>query len=183
MSADFDIYALRALVSGVEQNSFTRAAAELGRSQSAISMQLKKLEQQAGTPLFNRKGRGLALTEAGEALMDYARQIISLNDEAARAIGAVVPPETVRLGLPQDFYDDVMPMTLNALSAHNPQVHVAVRAGNNYLLQEEVDAGRLDGAIAFFKKGNRPAGKVLCELSMHWLAVRHGNYRVASALD
>ena len=108
MTTSFDIEALRAVLVGVEQGSFARAAVELGRSQSAVSMQLKKLEQQAGTQLFVRKGRGLIPTEAGDALTEYARRIIALNDEAARAVGAAVTPETVRLGLPQDFYDDVM---------------------------------------------------------------------------
>lgn len=170
MTTTFNIDALRAVVSGIEQGSFTHAAAELGRSQSAISMQLKKLEQQAGVQLFVRKGRGLVATEAGEALMNYARQIIALNDEAARAVGAVVAPETVRLGMPQDFYDDVMPTTVNAFSEEHADVHVAVRAGNNHTINEQIEAGRLDGAIAFFPKNLSKKGELLCELSLHWLA-------------
>ena len=114
MNAAFDIDALRAVVAGIDQQSFARAAVQLGRSQSAISMQLKKLEQQAGTQLFVRKGRGLVPTEAGEALVHYARRIIALNDEAALALGASVTSATVRLGLPQDFFEDVMPATLTA---------------------------------------------------------------------
>lgn len=171
----FNIDALRAVVYGIEQGSFTHAAAELGRSQSAISMQLKKLEQQAGVQLFVRKGRGLVATEAGEALMDYARQIIALNDEAARAVGAVVAPETVRLGMPQDFYDDVLPSTLHAFSDVHPDVHVAVRAGNNHLINEAIEAGRLDGAIAFFPKNSGAKGELLCELPLRWLA--HEGYQ------
>lgn len=170
MTTTFNIDALRAVVSGIDQGSFTHAAAELGRSQSAISMQLKKLEQQAGVPLFVRKGRGLVATEAGEALMEYARQIIALNDEAARAVSAIVPPETVKLGMPQDFYDDVMPTTVNTFSEVNPDVHVAVQAGNNHTLSEEIEAGRLDGAIAFFPKNSGGKGELLCELPLRWLA-------------
>lgn len=170
MKASFDIDALRVVVAGVEQGSFARAANELGRSQSAVSMQLKKLEQQAGVDLFVRKGRGLAPTEAGEALLAYARQILALNDEAARAVGAAVAPETVRLGLPQDFYDDVMPITVRAFSEMHPQVHVTVRAGNNHAIAEDIDAGRLDGAIAFFPKNASPKGDLICDLPMRWLA-------------
>lgn len=175
MTTSFDIGALRAVLHGIEQGSFARAAAELGRSQSAISMQLKKLEQQAGVPLFVRKGRGLIPTEAGEAIAKYARRIVDLNDEAARAVGAVTAPETVRLGLPQDFFDDVMPATLNAFSQTHPGVHVAVRAGNNHTLYEEIEAGRLDGAIAFFPKNSSGKGELLCELPLRWLA--HDGYR------
>ncbi len=174
MKTSFDIDALRAVVFGIEHGSFARAAAELGRSQSAISMQLKKLEQQAGVPLFTRKGRGLAPTEAGEAFVEYARQIIALNDEAARSVGAAVAQETVRIGLPQDFYDDVMPATLNVFSDLYPDVHVTVRAGNNDLLGGEIDAGRLDAAIAFCPKGANAKGELLCELPLLWLA--HENF-------
>lgn len=170
MRTSFDIDALRAMVSGIEQGSFARAAIELGRSQSAVSMQLKKLEQQAGVQLFARKGRGLVPTEAGETFAGYARQIVALNDEAARAVGAAVAPETVRLGLPQDFYDDVMPATVNAFSSSHPEVHVTVRAGNNHILNDEIEAGRLDGAIAFFPRNSGAKGELLCEMPIQWLA-------------
>ncbi|MEM8588100.1 MAG: LysR family transcriptional regulator [Pseudomonadota bacterium] len=170
MKTNFDIDALRAVVSGIEQGSFARAAIELGRSQSAVSMQLKKLEQQAGVQLFVRKGRGLVPTEAGEAFADYARRIIALNDEAARAVGAPVAPETVWLGLPQDFCDDVMPATVQAFANAHPDVHVAVRAGNNHTLNNEIEAGRLDGAIAFFPDNSGAKGELLCKLPIRWLA-------------
>src|SRR4051794_9352209 len=103
MRPTFDMDALRAMVVGTELGSFARAAAQLGRSQSAISMQLKKLEEQAGKPLFRRNGRGLTPTEAGDALLTYARRIISLNDEAAVSLGATADAAAVRVGLPQDF--------------------------------------------------------------------------------
>ena len=170
MTTSFDIDALRAVVAGVEQGSFARAANELGRSQSAVSMQLKKLEQQAGARLFVRRGRGLVPTETGEALVRYARRIVALHDEAARAVGAAVAPETVRLGLPQDFYDDVMPATVRAFADRHPEVHVTVRAGNNHTIDDAVEAGRLDGAIAFFPKASGGKGEVLCELPVRWLA-------------
>ena len=108
MRTTFDIAALRMIVAGAELGSFARAAARLGRSQSAVSMQLKKLEEQTGKALFRRSGRGLVPTEAGDALLAYARRIIALNDEAAASLGAI-PAATVRLGLPQDFAEDVLP--------------------------------------------------------------------------
>ena len=174
MRTSFDIEALRAVLAGIEQGSFSRAANELGLSQPAISRQLKKLEAQARAPLFTRRGRGLVPTEAGEALADYARQIIALNDEAARAVGAAVEPETVRLGLPQDFFDDVMPAATRAFTKLHPNVHVTVRAGNNHMIGDEIDAGRLDVAIAFFPSRSGEKGKLLCERPLKWLA--HENY-------
>lgn len=172
MSANFDMDALRAMVVGVELGSFARAATQLGRSQSAISMQLKKLEEQARRPLFRRDGRGLAPTEAGEALLSYARQIIALNDEAAAAVGNSAGAATVRLGLPQDFFEDVMPEVLGLFSQQRPNSHVEVRAGRNYALEEEVQAGRLDVALAFFKAGASTSGVHVATLPLAWLAAQ-----------
>ncbi|MFX7739727.1 hypothetical protein ABTJ99_20185, partial [Acinetobacter baumannii] len=87
-------------------------------------------------------GRGLVPTEAGDALLAYARRIIVLNDEAAASLGATAAAASVRMGLPQDFFEDVMPDTISGFSQLRPEVHVEVRAGRNYALEEEVRAGR-----------------------------------------
>ncbi|MEQ5777281.1 LysR family transcriptional regulator [Thalassospira sp. NFXS8] len=170
MNPAFDIDALRAIVTGNDLGSFAQAAIHLGRSQSAISMQLKKLEHQTGQQLFIRKGRGLVATEAGETFVAYARRILMLNDEAAFAMGTATTTASVRLGLPQDFFDDVMPATLTSFAQAHDNVHIDVRAGENHSIAEEVRAGRLDVAIAFFRCGSPETGDVLCKLPMHWLA-------------
>ncbi len=170
MNPTFDIDALRAVVAGIELRSFAQAATQLGRSQSAISMQLKKLEQQAGTQLFVRKGRGLVATEAGEELARYARQIIALNDEAARAMGASTASKPIRLGLPQDFFDTVLPATLATFTYDHPDTYVGIRAGLNHTLVEEVRVGRLDCAIILFPEDGSDIGTHLCRLPMRWFA-------------
>ncbi|MCE3519272.1 LysR family transcriptional regulator, partial [Escherichia coli] len=78
----FDLDVLRTFPTGVDLGSFAKAADRLGRSTSAVSAQLKKLEQQAGTPymIFQKSGRGLALTDAGETMLAYARRLLDLND-------------------------------------------------------------------------------------------------------
>src|SRR5882757_8936289 len=131
MRTTFDIAALRMIVAGAELGSFARAADRLGRSQSAVSMQLKRLEEQTGKALFRRNGRGLVPTEAGDALLAYARRIIALNDEAALSLGATAAAASVRIGLPQDFLEDVMPDAILRFSRLRPGVHVEVRAGRN----------------------------------------------------
>ena len=181
MNPAFDIDALRAVVAGIDLRSFARAAVQLGRSQSAISMQLKKLERQAGARLFVRKGKGLVPTAAGETLAAYARRIIALNDEAALALGANATQATVRLGLPQDFFDDVMPATLAAHAPAHPGVHVEVRAGPNHTLADDIRAGRLDGAIVFFPADGGGDGDRLCDLPMQWLA--HEGFAAGSRTD
>ncbi len=170
MFHSFDIDSLRVIVAGADYGSFARAAVQLGRSQSTISMQLKKLEGQAGTALFRKRGRQLVPTEAGEVLIAYARRLIALNDETIMAMGANINTATVRLGLPQDFFEGVMPAVLGAFCRQHPNVLVDIRVGNNHSLNEEISSGRLDGAIAFFEEGTSNSGKLLQTLPMRWVA-------------
>lgn len=168
MTTRFDIDALRTMVAGVDLGSFARAAAQLGRSQSAVSMQLKRLEEQAGRVLFERQGRGLALTEAGDALLAYGRRIVELHDEAAAALGASTSTVSIRMGLPQDFFEDVMPVAVSRFASKRPDVHVEVRAGRNYALEEEVNTGKLDMAIAFAEPGQCRTGTLLATMPLFW---------------
>jgi DNA-binding transcriptional LysR family regulator len=132
-------------------------------------MQLKKLEQQAGRPLLRRDGRGLAPTEAGDALLAYARRIIALNDEAAASLGATAAAASVQLGLPQDFFEDVMPEVLTRFAQRRPGTHVEVRAGRNFALEEDVCTGRLDVALAFAAQGPETGATRIATLPMLWL--------------
>jgi DNA-binding transcriptional LysR family regulator len=168
MRPHFDIEALRTMVVGTELGSFARAAVQLGRSQSAVSMQLKRLEEQAGHILFQRNGRGLVPTEAGETLLAYARRIVAMHDEAGATLGATVAAPAIRLGLPQDFFEDVMPDAIGCFSKLQPNVHVEVRAGRNFALEEEVRAGRLDIALAFAEAGRARSGELLASMPMFW---------------
>src|SRR4051794_12027213 len=99
---NLDMDALRSFATGVELGSFARAADRLGRSTSAISAQLKKLEEQAGIPLVRKAGRGLTPTDGGEALLSYARRLLELNDEAVGAVRGVELEGWIRLGLQVD---------------------------------------------------------------------------------
>ncbi|HRE20493.1 MAG TPA: LysR family transcriptional regulator, partial [Rhabdaerophilum sp.] len=168
MITNLDMDALRTFVLGIDLNNFSRAADQLGRSQSAISMQLKKLEQQVGRPLLTRHGRGLITTEAGDLLLGYARRILALNDEAATSLGATATPAALRIGLPQDFFEDVMPEVLRRFAAYKPNVHIEVRAGRNHILEDEVRAGRLDAAITFCRPESRDFGELVAAPPLRW---------------
>jgi DNA-binding transcriptional LysR family regulator len=151
---NFDLDALRTMVVGTELGGFSHAAVRLNRSPSAVSMQLRKLENQSGRRLFKRNGRGLVLTEAGDIVLQYARRMLALNDELGLALGAITRGGTIRVGMPQDLNDAILPTLLARYSKTRPETHVEVRAGRNYTLAEEVTNGRLDLALAF-----APAGK------------------------
>lgn len=99
----FDLEDLRSYVTGIELGSFAKAAERLGRSTSAVSAHLKKLEQQVGTPILRKAGRNMVMTEAGETLLGYARRLLELNDEAAAAVRGLDLHGRVRLGLQEDF--------------------------------------------------------------------------------
>ncbi|GHD68387.1 LysR substrate-binding domain-containing protein [Jeongeupia chitinilytica] len=145
----FDLDVLRCFVTGVELGSFAKAADRLGRSTSAVSAQLKKLEDQAGTPVLRKSGRGLALTDAGETLLAYARRLLALNDEAADALHGMRQTSEVRLGLPEDFGESLLPQLLGQFARANPDVRLDVTVGRNAALMAAIDTGQLDLALSW----------------------------------
>ncbi|WP_371230651.1 LysR substrate-binding domain-containing protein [Pseudomonas sp. QE6] len=153
---NFDLDVLRTFVTGIEQGSFARAADRLGRSTSAVSAQLKKLEEQAGTPVLRREGRGMALTEAGETLLAYARRLLELNDEAAGALRGGTLEGRVRLGLQEDFGETLLPAVLARFARAHPKVRIEVRTTRNRQLIEGVRNGELDLVLAW-ETGERTA--------------------------
>ena len=140
---------LRSFVAGMELGSFAKAADRLGRSTSAVSAQFKKLEEQAGAPIFRKAGRGLALTEAGETMLGYARRLIELNDEAAVAMRGVELEGWVRLGLQEDFGEAVLPDVLGRFARAHPKVRIEARVARNTELLERIDTGQLDLALVW----------------------------------
>lgn len=166
----FDLDTMRSFVTGVELGSFAKAADRLGRSTSAVSAQLKKLEDQAGTTLLRKAGRGMALTEAGEVLLGYARRLLELNDEAATAMHGVQLEGRVRLGLQEDFGESVLPEVLGRFKRAHPKLRVEVHIARNAVLMQSLEAGRLDLALAW-ETETRPAhGQHVQTLPMRWIA-------------
>src|ERR1700748_189968 len=118
---------LRTFVTWFELGSFARAADRLGRSQSAVSTQLRKLEDQVGQRLVQRSGRGLILTAAGESLLSYAKRLLELNDEAVGNIRVAEVEGWARLGLAQDFAESWLPPVLTRFSQAYPGVRMEVQ--------------------------------------------------------
>src|SRR2546422_155057 len=123
----FDLDVLRTFVTGVDLGSFARAADRLGRSTSAVSAQLKKLEELLGTPVLRREGRGMAPTPAGEAMLGYARRLLELNDEAAAAVRGMELAGGVRLGMQEDFGEHVLAEVLGRFARAHPQLLIEAR--------------------------------------------------------
>jgi DNA-binding transcriptional LysR family regulator len=165
----FDLDVLRSFVIGVELGSFVKAADRVGRSTSAVSAQIKKLEEQAGTPIFRKAGRGLALTEAGETMLGYARRLLDLNDEAATAVQGVELEGWVRLGLQEDFGERLLPEVLGRFARAHPKVRIEARVVRNAELVERVTSGRLDLALAWSDGVRTAHCEHIGEVPMCWV--------------
>lgn len=165
---NLDMDALRSFVTGIEAGSFAQAADQLGRSTSAISAQLKKLEEQAGTGLVRRSGRGLVLTDGGEVLLSYAKRLLDLNDEAVSAIQGPNLEGWVRLGIQEDFGETVLPQVLGRFARAHPKVRIEGRISRNSELREKIATGHLDLALAW-DDGTVTEAERIAALPLCWL--------------
>ncbi|MBR0857457.1 LysR family transcriptional regulator [Bradyrhizobium liaoningense] len=120
---------LKAFLAVAEHRSFTRAAHLLNRTQSAVSVQIRRLEERLGTKLFQRTRAGVALTAAGDELLVYARRLLDLNAEAIDALRARKREAVVRLGVMDDYGTIVIPPLLTSFAAHHPLVRVEIETG------------------------------------------------------
>ncbi|MCB2130049.1 MAG: LysR family transcriptional regulator [Rhodobacteraceae bacterium] len=160
--------ALRSFVTGIEAGSFALAADRLGRSTSAVSAQLKKLEDQTGMKLVQRAGRGLALTGGGELFLSYARRLLNLNDETVSAIHRPELEGWVRLGIQEDFGETILPQVLGRFARAHPKVRIEGRIGRNLELREKIAAGHLDLALAWDDGAATQADRI-ATLPLCWL--------------
>lgn len=172
----FDIASLRTFLTGMDLGSFAAAADRVGRSTSAVSAQIRKLEEQAGAPLFKKAGRNLALTDAGEQMLMFARRLVELNDEAAFALRGPNLEGWVRLGLQEDFGETMLPDMLGRFARAHPKVRIEARVGRNTDMLERIDAGELDLALVWGKgdetsRGGRTSrlSELISEPSMCWI--------------
>ncbi|SOC42755.1 DNA-binding transcriptional LysR family regulator [Rhizobium subbaraonis] len=166
---NIDMDVLRTFVTGIDLGSFAKAADRLGRSPSAISLQLRKLENQIGQPLVHKQGRGLVMTEAGEILIGYARRILDLNDEARTVLRGLAELEGwVRVGLPQDFAETWLPGLLARYERAHPKVRVEARVERGSALLEAVQAGKLDFALTWGRLDS-PQCDVVAKRKIVWI--------------
>lgn len=166
----FELDVLRTFVTGLELDSFARAGDRLGRSASAISLQMKKLEEQVGQPLLRRQGRGLVATQAGEILLAHARRLLQLNDEAFTALSQVTRLDgQVRLGVPEDLAETWLPPLLQRFGELHPQVRLEARVDSGACLQQDFESGTLDLVLRWASAGTTQ-GLLLSDEDMVWIA-------------
>jgi DNA-binding transcriptional LysR family regulator len=168
MPLNLDIDVLRTLVVAHDLGAFNRAAKTIGRSQSAVSQQVSKLEDRLGMELFRKEGRSLIPTEAGEIVLAYARRIIDLNDEAVAILSGSNVNGAVRLGFPSDFADNWLPSALGRFKRSHPKVKIEATVDRNAVLADRLEKGQLD-LIMLLTETTRVEVETLATLPMAWI--------------
>ncbi len=177
LTPHLDLDLLRTLVVGVDAGSFARAAESLGRTQSAVSLQMRRLEEQAGRPLLQKRGRTLVPTEAGRTLLAYARRLLALSDEALSSVRATSLGGAVRVGLPEDFVATDLADVLGRFTRAHPSVLLDVQINGRAPLLEQLRRGALDLAFCF----GAPDRGAVVKLPAVWVGPPGFRYRRGEA--
>ncbi|HEY9347440.1 MAG TPA: LysR family transcriptional regulator, partial [Inquilinus sp.] len=166
---DFDPALLRAFVAVHDSGGFTRAAERLHLTQSAVSHQIRRLEEQIGRPLLHRTTRKLLLTEDGQEFLRHAEQILRAQDSLTRRFLPSSVSGVVRFGVPENFMGDRLPLLLRRFARGFPQVRLEASVSVCLDLRAKVEAGELDLAVVMSRPGET-GGTVLRRTQFAWAA-------------
>ena len=151
MDEMLDTDQLKSFVAIVDTGSFTRAAEQVHKTQSAVSMNIRKIEEMLGKKLFLKDGRGVKLSTDGEKLIDYARDILKLEAQAMHSLSGKSVSGHVRFGIPDDYCGMVMPDIMAAFSRRYPLAEISVVCEPSIELKERILARDLDLAVVTAK--------------------------------
>jgi DNA-binding transcriptional LysR family regulator len=169
---DFDL--LRTFVAICDLKTFTAAARQVGRTQSAVSLQVRRLEDQLGRPLFLRGAPGVALTEHGALLLAHARRILADVAEAEAAFGRSTVTGVVVLGMPDDYAPRILPQVLRSFSELYPAATIDLAIDESRRLVPRLMDGSVD--LAFISEGEGPVrGPVVFRDRMVWVGPAEGD--------
>lgn len=173
MAHNLDLTALRAFATVAEVGGVTRAAGLLHLTQSAVSMQIKRLEDTLGRALFDRAGRGVTLTADGEQLLGYAKRMLALNDEIwVRFTDATFEGELV-LGVPNDVVYPALPPVLQRFHADYPRMKITLVSSYTRRLKQMFAHGDCD-VILTTENAVDPGGETLKTLPLIWVGAPGG---------
>jgi DNA-binding transcriptional LysR family regulator len=174
MPRNLDLTALRSFVTVAESGGVTRAAGLLNLTQSAVSMQLKRLEESLGQPLLDRSGRGIAVTPQGEQLLGYGRRLLALNDEVWGLMRDEQFEGEITLGVPHDIVYPYIPGVLQRIAAEYPRVRVKLVSSYTRNLKEQFADGLLD-VILTTEHGLDTGGETLLSQKLLWVGAPGGS--------
>lgn len=173
MPRNLDLTALRALVAVTDAGGVTRAAGLLNLTQSAVSMQIKRLEEGLGLEFFSRAQRRLTLTPEGEQLLVYARRMLELNDEALARLTDTAFEGEIRLGVPHDIVYPQMPRILKAMAAEYPRMRINLFSCFTAKLKEGFAQGEFD-VILTTEAAPGEGGERLATRKLVWIGAPDG---------
>lgn len=166
---------LRTFVTIAETGSFSRTSEHLFRTPSAISMQMKKLEDVLGRKFFERSGRGVALTADGGDLLDYAKRILKLGEEAVSHFTAPELAGKVRIGTPDDFAPHLLPEAFSRFARAYPSVQVEIICDMSMTLKRLLDAGKVDLILVTQSPGETDIeGTIVMTEPLVWAGAKSG---------
>src|SRR6201994_3320136 len=167
-----EIDLLRSFVSVVDAGGFTRAGERVHRTQSTVSQQIKRLEDDVGPPPLHRAGKAVPPTEAGERLLSYARRLLSLAEEARDVMARPGSEGAVRLGIPEDFAGYQLTKLLAAFSRSHPGLRLDVRADQSVYLRRDLERGEIDLALVK-RDANEKGGIAVWPERVHWVTSKN----------
>jgi len=173
MARQLDLTALRSFVAVADAGGVTRAAAQLNLTQSAVSMQLKRLEEAIGLSLLDRSARTISLTAQGEQLLAYARRLLALNDEAWGRLTHPAFEGTLDLGVPHDIIYPHVPAVLQRFAAEYPRVKLQLHSLYTSGLREMLSRGEMD-IILTTESTVDPGGETLRREPLVWAGAPGG---------
>ncbi|WP_300032207.1 LysR family transcriptional regulator [uncultured Roseobacter sp.] len=170
---NLDITTLRSFVAVADAGGVTRAAGFLHLTQSAVSMQLKRLEELLGLELLDRSGRTIALTASGEQLLVYARRMVALNDEVIGRLTDQAYEGEIVLGVPHDIVYPAIPQVLKQFHAAFPRVRVHLTSSYTRALKDMFGRGECD-LILTTETIVEPGAEILCRKPLRWIGAPGG---------
>jgi DNA-binding transcriptional LysR family regulator len=173
MARNLDLTALRSFIAVADAGGVTRAAGFLNLTQSAVSMQIKRLEEMLGVEVLDRSARQIALTAAGEQLLGYARRMLALNDEVMGRLTRDPHEGEVVLGVPHDIVYPVIPQVLQHFARAFPRMKVSLISSFTRVLQAQFGRGECD-IILTTEDTVDPGGITLAELPLVWVGAPGG---------
>lgn len=173
MPRNLDLTALRSFVAVADSGGVTRAAAILNLTQSAVSMQLKRLEENLNQSLLDRSGRGIALTTAGEQLLSHGRRILAMNDEVYSQMTDSAYEGTVILGVPHDIIYPSIPKVMKMFASDYPRMRVQLLSSWTTRLKELYAEGKCD-VILTTEDHVDAGGETLVEVPLLWYGAEGG---------
>ncbi|MBN3564255.1 LysR substrate-binding domain-containing protein [Aliamphritea spongicola] len=170
MSANLSSELLNTFVTVVHEQGFIKASERLHKTQSTVSQQIKKLEQEIGVSLFQAEGRKRVLTPEGEVFLGHARRILSSHQDAVAAVTGPRQYQQLKIGISQALSETLLPSLLGQFRQANPQLALEVHCGFSQDLGKEFDAGNYDLVLLLQPRQSALTGLQISEEPLAWVA-------------